>query len=301
MMRTADPSSLLQVIAAQILRHAPLDGETTTVVPGLSLLRFGSGTLVGRGLLRPCVCVVAQGEKTAQPGNDSGAVLRYRAGDFLSTSIDMPLVGQIVSASRTRPYLAVVFELTPHEVLSVAGEVQLVPVSTPETRATFVGRCDSRLLDVVLRLLDSLDDEREARFLAPLLRRELVYRLVTGPSAAAVCQSAALARPDEGLGRAIDWIREHFKEPLQIERLARHAKMSTSSLHHKFKATVMMGPLQYQKRLRLEEARRLLLGGLVDATQAALDVGYESTSQFTREYRRQFGLPPLRDVKRMRA
>lgn len=295
----AGVTALLSAIAAQILRHAPEDGETVTVVPGLSLLRLRSTLLVGRGLLRPSLCVVAQGEKTAQAG--SGPTLRYSAGNFLASSIDMPLAGRVVSASKSKPYLAVAFALPPHDVLSVVKEAKLtIDTTACSARATFVGVCDARLLDVVLRSVSSLGDEREALFLAPLLRRELIYRLVTGPSASAVCQSALLARADDGVGRAVDWIREHFKEPLSIQNLARLAKMSTSSLQHKFKAAVMMGPLQYQKRLRLEEARRLLLGGIADATHAAFDVGYQSTSQFTREYRRQFGLPPLRDVKRMR-
>lgn len=168
------------------------------------------------------------------------------------------------------------------------------------TAATFVGTADASLLDVVLRSARSLDDDREARFLAPLLRRELVYRLVTGPNAFAVVQSALQSGADDGVGRAVEWIRTHFREPLVINELARHAAMSTSGLQHKFKAAVLMSPVQYQKRLRLEEARRLLVSGLTDATGAAYDVGYRSPSQFIREYRRLFGMPPIRDVKRVR-
>jgi AraC-like DNA-binding protein len=295
----ADVQELLTAIAAQIARHAPNDGETATAAPGMLLLRANRPTLVRRGILRPSVCVVAQGDKVAQAGADT--TLRYGAGSFLASSIDMPVAGQVIGATRNKPYLAIMFEFTPHDLLSVLNDAKIRISTTPSGPAAFVGTSDARLLDVVLRSVKSLDDEREARFLAPLLRRELVFRLVTGPSAFAVSQSALLARVEDGIGRAVDWIKTHFKEPLDIPALAKHANMSTSSLRHKFKAAVMMGPLQYQKRLRLEEARRLLLSGLADATSAAFDVGYESPSQFNREYRRQFGLPPLRDVKRMRS
>ncbi|HET6339992.1 MAG TPA: AraC family transcriptional regulator [Polyangiales bacterium] len=291
---------LLSAIARQILRHAPRDGETTTLVPGLTLYRANSTALIQRGILKPSVCVVAQGEKVVQAGADT--TLRYGRGNFLASSIDMPVVGQVIEASKSKPYLVAFYELTPHDVLSVLADAKIqVDTTAPNTSATFVGTCDARLLDVVLRSLKSLDDEREARFLAPLLRKELSYRLVTGPSAFAVCQSAWLARSDDGIGRAVDWLKSHFKEPLSIPDLAKRSNMSPSTLQHKFKATVMMAPLQYQKRLRLEEARRLLLHGLADATTAAFDVGYESPSQFTREYRRHFGMPPLRDIKRMRS
>jgi AraC-like DNA-binding protein len=296
----ADAEELLSAIARQILRHAPADGENATVVPGLTLYRSSSTALIQRGILKPSFCVVGQGEKVVQAGADT--TLRYGRGNFLASSIDMPVVGQVVGASKSKPYLVAFYELTPHDVLSVLTDAKIqVDTTAPNTSAAFVGTCDARLLDVVLRSVTSLDDAREARFLAPLLRKELTYRLITGPSAFAVCQSALLARSDDGIGHAVDWIKTHFKEPLSIPELAKHSKMSPSTLQHKFKATVMMAPLQYQKRLRLEEARRLLLSGLADATTAAFDVGYESPSQFTREYRRHFGMPPLRDMKRMRS
>ena len=290
---------MLTTLAAQIARFAPGEGATVTSVPGLTLVRQSSTALIQKGVLRPSICVVAQGTKVVQAGADTA--LRYAPGHFLASSIDMPVAGQVIGASKAKPYLVAHFELTPHDVLEVvkAAGIRLdAPVQG--VPATFVGTCDPRLLDVVLRSVLVLEDAREAQFMAPLLRRELIYRLVTGPSAFAVCQSAALARGDEGIGRALDWIQKNFKEPLSVPELARRAKMSTSSLQHRFKAAAMMGPLQYQKRLRLEEARRLLISGLADATSAAFDVGYESSSQFNREYRRQFGLPPLRDVKRLR-
>lgn len=296
----ADTPTLLGVLAAQIARFAPNEGATPTAVPGMTLVRASSTALVQKGVLKPSVCVVAQGVKVVQAGADTP--LRYAAGSFLASSIDMPVVGQVMGASRAKPYLVAHFELSPHDVLDVVKEAK-VRVDAPlhSVPATFVGTSDARFLDVVLRCVTALEDPREAQFLAPLLHRELIYRLVTGPSAFAVCQSAALARTDDGVGRALDWIKKKFKEPLSIPELARRSNMSTSSLQHRFKASAMMGPLQYQKRLRLEEARRLLVSGLADATSAAFDVGYESASQFNREYRRLFGLPPLRDMKRLRS
>jgi AraC-like DNA-binding protein len=296
----AEASSLLSALAAQIARHAEKDGATPTAVPGLTLVRQSSTALIQKGVLRPSICVVAQGTKVVQTGADTP--LRYAAGTFLASSIDMPVVGQVVGASKAKPYLVAHFELEPHDVLEVVKEAGVrLDVPSKSAQATFVGISDARLLEVVLRSVSALEDARGARFLAPLLHRELIYRLVTGPSAVALCQSAALARADDGVGRAVDWIKKHFKEPLRVPDLARRSNMSTSSLQHRFKAAVMMGPLQYQKRLRLEEARRLLASGRADATSAAFDVGYESPSQFNREYRRLFGLPPLRDVKRLRS
>jgi AraC-like DNA-binding protein len=293
-------SSLLATLAAQIARYAPGEGATPTEVPGLTLVRASSTALVQKGVLRPSICLVAQGVKVVQAGVDTP--LRYAAGSFLASSIDMPVVGQVMGASKAKPYLVAHFELKPHDVLDVMSQANIRFDAAVQTApATFVGTSDAPLLDVVLRSINALEDARAARFLAPLLHRELIYRLVTGPSAFAICQSAALARADDGVGRAVDWIKKHFKEALSVPELARRSNMSTSSLQHRFKAAVMMGPLQYQKRLRLEEARRLLASGLADATSAAFDVGYESPSQFNREYRRLFGLPPLRDLKRLRS
>jgi len=290
---------LLTALATEVLRRTCVDGETTTSMQGLSLLRFGSTALEGRGFIQPSVCVVVQGQKVARAGVDT--TFRYGAGDFLVTSIEMPLAGRVIGVSEAKPYLAVAFALSPHEVLKAAADAKLsIPRTPHDAPAMLVGKTDSHLLDVVLRAVSALDDERGARFLAPLLRRELAYRLLTGPHAAAVYESALLARQDDGVGRAVSWIREHFKEPLRVERVAKLANMSVSSLHHKFKTAVTMGPLQYQKHLRLQEARRLLLSDLADATHAAFEVGYKSSSQFTREYRRQFGEPPLRDVRQTR-
>lgn len=293
------PDELLAALTTQLLRHARIDGETPTAVPGLTLLRFSGPTVVQRGVLKPSVCVVAQGDKIAQAGDDT--TLRYGRGQYLASAIDMPVAGQVLHASRSKPYLAAAFELTPSDVLSVLADAGIqIDTTAPSCPVAFVGTADVSLLDVALRSIASLDDDREARFFAPMLRRELIYRLVTGPNAFAVVQSALQSGSDEGVGRAVEWIRTHFREPLVIDELARHAAMSTSGLQHKFKAAVMMSPVQYQKRLRLEEARRLLVSGLVDATGAAYDVGYRSPSQFIREYRRLFGMPPIRDVKRVR-
>ena len=297
MRREAD--LLLVALTKSLLRHTRADGETRTIVPGLTLMRFSGPTLVRRGLLRPSFCVVCEGQKIVEAG--SGTTLRYGAGQFLVSAIEMPVAGQVLQASKAKPFLAAFFDLCPADVLSVIADANLqVDTTAPSRPATFVGAADAPLLDVVLRSVSSLDDEREARFFAPLLRKELIYRLVSGPSAFAMAQSALQSRTDEGVGRAVERIKTHFREPLSVDELAKYAKMSASSLHHKFKATVMMSPGQYQKRLRLEEARRLLLSGLADATSAAFDVGYESPSQFIREYRRLFGMPPMRDVKRIR-
>jgi AraC-like DNA-binding protein len=264
----------------------------------LTLIRANAPTTLRRGVVRASVCIVVQGRKRVHLGKD---IVEYAAGSYLASMINMPVAGQVIAATKTQPYLGVAFELAPREVASVLMEAKLHIERPPEAgRAAFVGQTDSNVLRVVLRSLEVLDDPRDAEFLAPSLKRELIYRLLRGSSGHLFHQSAFFDREAIGIGRAIEWLKDNFKRPLSIEDLAKLGNMSVSSLHHKFKAVTMMGPLQYQKRLRLEEARRLLMAGLADSTSAAFDVGYESPSQFNREYRRLFGLPPMRDVKAMR-
>jgi AraC-like DNA-binding protein len=289
----------LDPVAGLIRRHAPNEGIAQTNLPAVGLIRSNRPTLLRGGILRPSVCVVVQGGKKIHLGKES---IGYGPGSYLASTIDMPAAGHVTAASSARPYLSITFDLPPGEIASVLTEAQL-PVeesSSQASRAAFVGRADAHLLDVIHRVLSLLDRPQDAVFLGPHLKRELIYRLLTGPDGAYFRRNVLLDRHALGISRTLDWLKTNFKRPLKIEQLAKVGSMSVSSLHHRFKAVTTMGPLQYQKRLRLEEARRLLLSGAADATSAAFDVGYESPSQFNREYRRLFGLPPLQDLKMMR-
>jgi AraC-like DNA-binding protein len=286
-------------IVALAKRYATAEGATETILPSLALIRWHRPTLLRRGILQPSVCIVLQGRKKVHIGKE---IIPYGAGGYLAAAINMPVAGQVVSATASRPYLCAAFALPPAEVAAVLADAQLRhrPASQ-SVSAAVVGQADDKVLEVVLRFLKALDNADDAAFLAPSLRRELIYRLLTGPSGPIFYQSVCFDRSALGIGRALEWLKDNYKQPLKIDALAKIGRMSVSSLHHKFKAVTTMGPLQYQKQLRLGEARRLLLGGLADATTAAYEVGYVSSSQFSREYRRLFGLPPVRDAKKLRS
>ena len=242
--------------------------------------------------------MLIQGKKTFHLGNE---IVQYVAGDYLASVIDMPGAGQITGATKDAPYIGVRIELPAKEIADVIVEAKIVVGPGDKLNpAAFVGKSDAELLDLVIKMLRLLDGPKDSAFLAGHLKREMIYRLLTGNYGHLFYQNAAVEQRIGGIGKAISWVQENFSEPLDVERLAKYNNMSVSTLHHKFKAVTTMAPLQYQKNLRLQEARRLLMSGAVDATTAALEVGYESPSQFNREYRRLIGLPPLKDIKALR-
>ena len=275
------------------------DGITQTVIPFLSIIKSSKPTPVRQGVLMPSFCVVVQGTKKFYLGRE---IVRYGAGNYLAALIDMPSAGQIVGATKAEPYLGIRMDLTQEETASVAMDAKLNMNARPGVKRSagaFVGRTDPDVLEALVRLLRLLDRPRDVAFLADSIKREIIYRLLMGADGQFFFQNTVTDSRTLALGRSIKWLKENFDRDLVIEDLARSSNMSVSSLRHKFKVVTTMGPLQYQKHLRLQEARRLLLGGTLDATTAALKVGYESPSQFSREYRRLFGLPPSKDLKSM--
>jgi AraC-like DNA-binding protein len=298
-LETSDPTfEAMQRLAARAERATSEDGIAESALPFLSFIRANAPSDLRRGVLRPSVCFVAQGKKRFFLGDEA---IHYGVGSYLASTIDLPASGQIIGASRARPYLGIRLEIEVEEVAEVMMEAKLESVVTDETLgAAFIGEVDEELALAVERALKLLDRPRDAAFLGQAQKREIIYRLLTGRSGHLFQRNVMFDRKALGVGKAIHWLKEHFDKPLKIEDLAKRSHMSVSSLHHKFKAVTTMGPLQYQKRLRLEEARRRLLGGGVDATGAAFAVGYESPSQFSREYRRLFGLPPSKDAKTVR-
>jgi AraC-like DNA-binding protein len=281
-------------LAATIERHTGVDGQHATALSQLTLYRRSDPSAPTSGLHQPSLCLVAQGGKEVLLGDE---VYRYGPAQFLLVSVDVPIMGQVTEASAEVPYLSLRIELDS----AVVGELLADGVkgdthSAHSARALVVSRLDNPLLDAVLRLVALMDTPRDVGALAPLILREITYRLLSGEQGPRLRQIATRGAPAQGIARAIRWLKEHYAELFRVEFLAREARMSPSAFHHHFKAVTAMSPLQYQKRLRLQEARRLMLGERLNASEAAFRVGYESASQFSREYRRMFGTPPRRDV-----
>jgi AraC-like DNA-binding protein len=274
--------------------------EDGTVEPleGIQLRRASSTTEIGHSVSFPALCVVAQGSKEILLGDSR---YRYDPVHYLITSAELPIASQITEASKERPYLRFLLKLDPTLVGSVMVEAgHPVPQSHAAVKAIDVSPVDAGLLDAVVRYVRLLDSPTDAGFLAPLIKREIVYRLLAGEQGARLRHIAVLGGQGHRVAIAIERLREEFDRPLRIKDLARELGMSVSGFHHLFKAVTAMSPLQFQKQLRLQEARRLMLGEDLDAASAGHRVGYSDASHFTREYKRLFGAPPVRDVGRLR-
>ncbi|HEX2194668.1 MAG TPA: AraC family transcriptional regulator [Candidatus Limnocylindria bacterium] len=284
-------------LAERIARAIPADG-TAEPLAGLRLRRASAPTELGYGVSESALCVIAQGRKELRLGADR---FRYDPAHYLVVTAGLPFASQITEASRERPYLGVVLTLEPTLVGSVMVEAgHPAPRREATVKAIAVSPLDAGLLDAVARLVRLLDAPADARFLAPLVRREIVYRLLVGAQGDRLRHIAALGGHTHRIAKAIDRLRSDFDRPLRIEAVAREVGMSVSGFHHHFKAVTAMSPLQFQKQLRLQEARRLMLGEALDAASAGYRVGYDDASHFSREYKRLFGAPPARDVDRLR-
>lgn len=287
-------------LAACIERLTPGDGVHPTVIGRLKLLRVSSCGVLAHTLHEPAVCLPAQGRKRVLLADE---VTVYDAQDYLVVSQDVPISSQVMDASPQAPYLCVKLTFSPGEVAALMHDVGRVPPPQKTagcTRALYTAPTNLALLDAVLRLVRLLDTPHDIAALAPLVEREILYRLLTGPEGWRLAQIGIPDGQGPRIAEAIAWLRAHYREPLKIEQLAAGVHMSGSSLHRHFRAVTAMSPLQFQKHLRLQEARRLMLIDGVDATSAGYHVGYESASQFSREYARMFGAPPSRDMRRMR-
>lgn len=285
-------------LAALIERYCTADGPNPTPIDGLSLFRASSTSTPICAVYRSVLAVAAQGSKRLSLADEA---FQYDSQHYLITSVDLPVIGQITEASPERPYLCAVFDMDPRKIAELAGSMQLAPLP-PGTGALGLGvsPLTTSVMDAFLRLVRLLDTPDDIPVLAPLREQELLYRLLTGAQGQRLRSIAATDSQGHRTARAIDWIKGNFDQPLSIDALADAVNMSKSSLHHHFKALTAMSPLQYQKQIRLQEARKMMLTEAIDAATVARRVGYESPSQFSREYRRLFGAPPLRDIARMR-
>jgi AraC-like DNA-binding protein len=249
-------------------------------------------------VVEPSVCVIAQGSKEVLLGESR---YQYDPSHYLLATVELPRVSQVLEASKERPYLSLRLELDPALVSLVLVEAgHASPRDHADVRAIDVSPLDGNLLDAFVRLVRLLDSPAEAQVLLPLITREIIYRLLVGEQGGRLRHLATLGGYTPHIARAVGRLRQDFDQPLRIESLARELGMSVSGLHHHFKAVTAMSPLQFQKRLRLQEARRLMLGEDLDAASAAYRVGYHDASHFNREYKSLFGVPPMRDVQRLR-
>ena len=271
---------------------------TAEPLPGLRLRRASAPTGLGHGVSYPSFCVIAQGSKELLLGD---SLYRYNPAQYLISTAALPIASRVVDASPARPYLGIVLKLDSTLVGSVLVEAgHHPPRNATAVTAIDVSALDASLLDAVVRLVRLLDSPAEARFLAPLVMREIVYRLMLGAQGRRLHQIAALGGASHRIAEAVERLRNDFDQPLRIEDLAQELGMSVSGFHHHFRALTAMSPLQFQKQLRLQEARRLMLGEGLDAASAGYRVGYGNASHFTREYKRLFGAPPMRDVEQLR-
>ncbi len=289
----ANKDELVELIARAVREDGAVEP-----LKGLHLQRSSLPKEPLHSVYDPVFCVVAQGSKEVFLSNER---YLYDPSHYLLVTTELPLVGHIVDASKERPYLSLRLELDPILVGSVMVEADSPFLQNhADVRAINVSSLDAGLLDAVVRLVRLSDSPAEAPFLAPLITREIIYRLWVGEQGDRLSYLAALGGYTPYIAKAIERIHKDFDQPLRIDDIARELGMSVSGFHHHFRAATAMSPLQFQKRLRLQEARRLMLGEGLDAASAAYRVGYHDASYFNREYKSLFGLPPMHDVERLR-
>ena len=287
-------AELIELVA----RFAPADGLHDTAIAPLQLVRASAPAQRLPSVYEPGLCVVVQGRKQAAIGHD---VVVYDPLHYLVVSVTMPTVGQILEATPDKPYLCVRLQLDPREIGALLLETSTEsPAGDGADRGLRVSRVSAPLLDAVLRLLRLLLEPRDAPVLAPLAVREIHYRVHTGALGPRLRQLAVADSHAQRIARAIELLKRRYAEPVRIDEVAEAVHMSRSNLHHHFKQVTAMSPLQFQKQLRLHQARRLMLAEGLDAAAAGHRVGYESPSQFSREYRRLFGAPPRAEIRQLR-
>ena len=285
-------------LAALVRAYAPHDGSFELRIPGVHVIRRSKpySELV-HGLQRPALCIVAQGAKRVMVGRE---VYEYDASRMIAFSVDLPVTAQVTRASAAEPYLCFRLDLERSKVAELI--LRVYPRGLPrvhDSRAVSLGEADASVIAAAVRLVE-LIGKPGAELLAPLVVDEILIRLLLSPIGARVAQVGVAESGAHGIAKAVSWLRANFAEPMTVEALAESVHMSVSAFHQHFKAVTSMSPLQFQKALRLQEARRLMLSTMIDAGAASRRVGYLSASQFSREYGRYFGSPPTRDIPRYR-
>lgn len=291
-----------EILSRKILPWAPLDGLQPTPIAGLELIRSDTPTTCVSSVYEPSLCLIAQGGKTVWLGDKE---ITYGPLSCLVSSVHLPVLGQVTQASPDKPYLGVKLSVDPQEVtdliIELGDELNEAEEECPDIAC---GLCRTQaekgMVEAVTRLVSLLDSPMDARILAPLARREILYRALIGETGPRMRRFASADSQAHRISKVIAVLKDRFTEPLRIRELADQANMSESSLFHSFKQVTRMSPLQFQKKLRLHEARRLMLSEGLEAATASFRVGYESPSHFSREYSRMFGAPPRADVIKLR-
>lgn len=286
-------------LAKIIERYTEKDGVHQTAIPSLFFMRDSNATGLNHGVYKPSFCIVVQGEKEVWLAQER---FTYSPADYLVASVHLPVIAQVTKATPAIPYLGFKLEFTPGQILEVLhdSEIRVHPKENPK-RAMYVSQMESSLLDAVIRLARLLDNPIDIPVLAPLFTKEILYRVLQGQNGIILEQVVMEGSSTHHIKGVVEHIMTNYDRSLRIEELAEIANMSVSSFHRHFKEVTAMSPIQFQKQLRLQEARRLLVTESADATDVAFRVGYESPSQFSREYSRMFGFPPRQDIKRLKA
>ncbi|MFD1773969.1 AraC family transcriptional regulator [Paenibacillus rhizophilus] len=285
-------------LVKRIKHHTGRDGVHKTAIPSLYFFRNSNLTKPVHRVYNPSLCFIAQGLKEVLLAQER---FEYGPTNYLISSMNLPVISQVIKASPLIPYLSFRLEFSQNQILEVINDSDIQIASKEYAkRALFVGKIESSILDAILRLTRLLDHPKDIPFLAPIYTNEILYRLLQGQYGAALAQIAMEGSSTYRIRDAIEQIINNCNKPLRIEELAETANMSISTFHRHFKEVTAMSPIQFQKQLRLQEARRLLLSESADAADVAFRVGYESASQFSREYSRMFGAPPRADIKRLK-
>ena len=270
----------------------------TTAVHGLSLFRKTESSEPVTGMYEPSVCLIAQGAKRVLLGDDTYV---YDASHYLFSGLHLPVIAQVIEASREKPYLGLRLTFDYRDISQLMADSQLpAPRLRKTDRGMATGELTVPLVNAFQRLVDLLDQEQDIPILAPVIQREIFYRLLVGEQGGTLRQLAVTGTQSQQVAQAVSWLKSNFTKPLRVDELAEMANMGTSTFHHHFRSMTALSPLQYQKQLRLQEARRLMLTEHFDAASAGFEVGYESPSQFSREYSRLYGAPPVRDIMTLR-
>jgi AraC-like DNA-binding protein len=292
-------NELRKQLARKIAFFAGSGEIVITQVPGLRLSRRTVPTAPASCTYEPSLAVVAQGRKRADL---AGTTFIFDQSRYLLTSLDLPVICNVIEASERVPYLCFVLKLEMPVVRELLGREEIsAPAALSDSPGMITGETTAELLDACCRLMDLLNTPRDIPFLSGLIQREIIYRILRGPEGARLRAIATLGDQSHRTAKAIAWVRTNYAKPLLLQDLARIAGMGVSTLHHHFRALTAMSPLQYQKRLRLQAARERMLVDGIDAAGAAFEVGYESATQFNREYSRFFGQPPKRDIRSLRS
>jgi AraC-like DNA-binding protein len=295
MIRKPDTTELATLLAA----HTPYDGEFALRLPGVFAARASHpSTEAMHGMQEPSACIVASGAKSVLIGDD---IFEYESGKVAVFSVDVPLSWQITRASQSEPYLVLKISLSAGRIVELASKIFPHGVPQPrESRALYITDADAGVLEAATRLVRLMRSSADAELLAPLAIDEILIRLLRSPMGSRIAQLGQAESSVHRIATAVAWLRENFDQTVNVEELAQRSNMSGTNFHRQFKQVTSMSPLQYQKALRLQEARRLMLTRMLDAGAAGRQVGYASASQFTREYGRFFGSPPTKDLQRLR-